>query len=374
MTGPIRFDTIQIFDIDQNNTFDPQVDKVTDSAGNPFNPAQAKTLLDKVLVTTGHSNWKKLPLRETASYLSHMKQASDMAFLGNVDSTKHHLSATRVIEIKFPGIFPKGPSDKILSRALAEGMRQKLNAASQLAQRGEDIDAVKVQLQSAREYHLDLSQISSSLPPFDTVLEESILKQAYQKGIPETYRRAEIEALHGNFDEAEGILTGLEGHVRDANAKFSLGLTFDRARATSILKTGYRKNLPLEWDRAAELARAGEVDSLQSQLNLIQRRIQDANAQFSLGLKYDSKREDIFVESAYRAAFIKALQEARHSAKNLDAETAGKSLQKARELAQNFGLRFGSSKPALRFPPHWETQIEKCAQGNGTCPALPKSH
>lgn len=362
---------VVIQDLNQNNLFDPGVDAVVDPSGQPFSPAREAAELHQITQELGTSSWSGILLSDAATMINGLRDAATYAQQGNVPMLEFHLKEAELGAQKLGLPFPQTRADGILESGLQTGMAENFQNADAKAQTGQDIDGVEALLNEAVIHHQRLQSQFNFPAPFDQVRATSILKDAYQNGIPILELLAHSKAAAGDFLGAVSSFQDLKRLIPAANQKFGLPFIYNPAIVRKAVEGAFQAGNAQLYHNIHQAALRGHAILVRRRLRHLENQINTANAQFQLSLTFDAKRADSILEDALVNGIPDNFKLARSAARGHSPRSARRWLDLARSYVDEYNRKFAAprkGKPQMVFDFALANAIMSCAHGKGACP------
>src|SRR4029453_14093451 len=293
----IRIGEVLVHDINDNNLYDTG-DRVSGPTGSPISPKEQSLRLGKILGELQASSWSGILLSEAATGLEAFKRAEQESKNGNPEETRQAISEARDAWKNLPVPFNQSRADLLMQQALSLRIPNAFQEAGQTAQYGGDITEVRDLLEGGGGAVNELNIVYGGWVTFDRHAADGILKTAYTNGIPPLYGKADLFAQAGQIEATHFELTRIQTFVQEANQFYNLGVTYDAARADQIMVDAYIKGIPLLYSRADQQAQRGQARRVRQILSSIQNHIQDANQNHNLGFYYNQPLADAILGKA----------------------------------------------------------------------------
>lgn len=367
----ITIGSVVIQDVNQNNLFDAGVDGVVDPSGQPFSPIKEAAELHQITQELGTSSWKGILLSDAAVMVNGFRDATDAAQQGNVATVEFHLKEAERGAQNLGLAFPQTRADSILESALRNGMTENFQNADAMAQAGQNINGVEALLNEAAGHHQRL-QTQFNFPfPFDQIRADSILKDAFQNGIPALEQGAQTKAAAGDFFGALSDFQDLKRLIPVANQKFALYFQYNPSQAQKAVRDAFQIGHAQIYQNIHQAALRGQAMLVRHRLRNLENQINAANSEFQLSLAFDSKQADSILADALINGIPDNFKLAKSAAKGRSPRSARRWLNLARSYVDEYNANFANprkGKPKLVFDFALASTIMACAHGRGSCP------
>ncbi len=367
----IAIGSVVIQDLNQNNLFDTGIDGVVDPSGQPFSPAREAAELHQITQELGASSWKGILLSDAAVMVNGLRDATAAAQQGNVVMVEFHLKEAEHGAQNLGLPFPQTRADSLLESGLRTGMAENFHNADAMAQAGQNIDSVEALLHDAAGYHQRLQSQFNFAAPFDQIRADSILKDAYQNGIPVLEHDAQAKAALGDFSGTFSDFQDLKRLIPAANQKFGLHFQYNPAQAGKAVGDSFKIGNAQLYQGIHQAALRGHAMSVRRRLRNLENQINSANAEFQLSLAFDRKQAASILEDALINGIPDNFKLAKNAAKHRSPRSAQRWLDLARSYVDEYNQKFANprkGKPKLVFDFPQANAIMSCAHGVVSCP------
>ena len=367
----IAIGSVVIQDVNQNNLFDSGLDGVVDPLGQPFSPVQEAAELHQITQELGASSWKGIFLSDAAVMVNGLRDADAAAQQGHVSKVEFHLKAAERGAQNLGLSFPQTRADLILESALRTGMGENFQNADAMAQAGQNINEVEALLNEAAAHHQRLQSQFNFPAPFDQIRADSILKDAFQNGIPVLERDAQIKAAAGDFFGTLSGFQDLKRLIPTANQKFGFTFQYNPAQAQRAVGNAFQIGHAQIYQNIHQAALRGQAIWVRHRLRNLENQINTANSEFQLSLAFDSKQADLILADALINGIPDNFKLAKSAAQGRSPRLVRRWLDLARSYVVEYNQKFanpGIGKPKLVFDLALANTIMACAHGRASCP------
>lgn len=347
----IRLGEILVQDLNHNNFYDPGIDDVTDLSGKALKPwvqAQGLAKLQRELKIV---SWRGIFLDRASHYLQLMRKAEGAAEQGEWDATIAALGEAQAVFVGQPGTWDQARADKIMERSLIRGVQVLLKNAEEKAQRAEDPERVRLDLDMAAHYDKELFLGFKVVGPFDPARAGQILETGYRNKIDALILKAEKLADEGDIEMTRSQTLMVDYYVQEALNLLGSQVGPAPRDLDRILARAMVNGMPQEYEKTEAEARSGNTQVVRRLLKYIKGLVDEAQQHFGSNLTFDATRADTILETALIEGIEDNFQraiEARHRGQDSRAEDW---LNLARDYVQEYNRDHAphSRKAPLRF-------------------------
>jgi hypothetical protein len=366
----IQFRDVTIQDINQNDRFDPELDRVTDHNGQTLSPEEKFLKLNSILAEIKATEWKGLSLNRVSLYLQSLQGAKDSAFLGRVQETQNTLSDAEEEARLLSLPFDSKQAFEWKHQALSNSLKAHLRWAEKDSRLGANFEEVQKLLEAAKQEACELNRVYHDPAGIAPHREEEILKTTIKNLVQHHYQEGEHYAKSGRISLARYSLKEVRYDIGKAYQLFHLRIPFDSNRANRIEKEALIYGIPADYKQAEKLASEGATRRARTLLIVIQSHIQQANQQFSLGYKFDQKRADEIMAVALEKGVADNFKLASGYAQRRSPYYATQWLKIAEQYVNEYNQKYANrnGRIPLVFDQARANEILQCSKGIQSCP------
>ncbi len=335
MANELRIGRLFIQDLNQNDRYDPAVDRVRDEAGRPLSGPEQARALQAILGEIRAPSWRGLSLAKVEAYASALTEARETAARGEVDRSQ---SANAQAERLAKGLglpFDAARARAQRRQALQIAVRRGMEAAEKLSARADSADLVKSALDEVYGLSEDLRK-EFALSAYDGGRAGRILERAYRKTIEGWMDQARAQA---KAVDLQGALIGLnlaEHYAHEAQSNLGIHLYPDPREVEALALQVYGEGLEKEYLRAEEQAALGNAKVTRNILAYIRDQVREANQKYRFQFSVDEPRCDRILETALVAGVEDNFRRAAEQASQGHGDEVEKWLALAKDYVSEF--------------------------------------
>jgi hypothetical protein len=364
----IRFGDTYIVDVNDNNLYDPKIDRVGATGKKKLSVAEIDSRLKSILDQLHTPQWKGILLTRAAAYLRYFSEARSMAEKGAVEECAQILEKAIIPLRTIPVPYDQNKAVEIHQLALLRGVEVSFQRAERFARKEIHLLSALMEIQGARRY-TERYEAYGKLLAFDKARADSIVVDALKNGIPPLYIEADTLADKGELDEVRRVIQSIDNFIEEANTEYALGLRFDLARADQILLKAFQNAVPKYYKDAESAANYGDIDKARDLIQKIDQTIKEANAEFQLGWVPDQARLDRILEIALFRGVEAFFQMGLNTARQKDLLATLRMTTRAEDCALEYNQKFAilPGRKAIKFDIFRANGIVACALRSGPC-------
>ncbi|KAB2837315.1 hypothetical protein F9K50_11290 [bacterium] len=297
MADELRIGRLFIHDLNQNDRYDPAVDRVSDEAGQPLSGPEQARALQAILGEIRAPAWRGLSLAKVEAYARALSEARETAARGDVDQNQSANSRAerlaKELGLNFDAVRARAQRRQALQTALRRGME----AAERLSERADSADLAKSALDEVYGIAEDLKK-EFAVAAYDGGRAGRILERAYRKTIEGWMNQARAQA---KAVDLQGALIGLnlaEHYAHEAQSNLGIHLYPDPREVEALALQVYGEGLEKEYLRAEEQAALGNAKVTRNILAYIRDQVREANQKYRFQFSVDEPRCDRILETA----------------------------------------------------------------------------
>lgn len=297
MADELKIGRLLIHDFNQNDRYDPAVDRVRDDTGEPLSAPEQARALQAILGDIRAPSWRGLSLAKVGAYVRVLAEARESAARGEVDANQSaNAQAERLAKdlgLNFDAARARAQRRQTLQTAYRRGME----AAEKLSERIDSADLVKSALDEAFGFAEDLRK-EFALAVYDGGRAGRILERAYRKTIEGWMVQARTQA---KAVDLQGALIGLnmaEHYAHEAQSNLAIHLYPDPREVEALAFQAYSEGVEKEYLRAETEAALGNAKVTRNILAYIRDQVREADRKYRFQFSVDEPRCDRILETA----------------------------------------------------------------------------